>query len=74
MIVDGRINGYRVIKRYRIFPHFSIVEIIEMKFKASMLIFFFVFFNVVSEYLMSGSPRSYPARYLGVAATPTVTR
>ncbi|XP_034947958.1 teneurin-a isoform X2 [Chelonus insularis] len=27
-----------------------------------------------SEYLMSGSPRSYPARSPGVASTPTVTR
>ncbi|XP_033329180.2 teneurin-a transmembrane protein isoform X3 [Megalopta genalis] len=27
-----------------------------------------------SEYLMSGSPRSYPARSPGVATTPTVTR
>lgn len=28
----------------------------------------------VAEYLMSGSPRSYPARSPGVASTPTVTR
>ncbi|CAL7945234.1 unnamed protein product [Xylocopa violacea] len=26
------------------------------------------------EYLMSGNPRSYPARSPGVASTPTVTR